>query len=41
MLNIIFDKSFNNYLKEKDKINKKDLKIKNNSIEDNNKSFLF
>ena len=37
MIDIIFAKSFNNYLKEKDKINKKDLKIKNNSIDDNNR----
>ena len=36
-INIIFAKSFNNYLKEKDKINKKDLKIKNNRIDDNNR----
>ena len=36
-INIIFDKSFNNYLKEEDKINKKDLKIKNNNNEDNNR----
>ena len=35
--NIIFAKSFNNYLKEEDKINKKDLKIKNNNNEDNNR----
>ena len=36
-INIIFAKSFNNYLNEKDKINKKHLKIKNNSIDDNNR----
>ena len=34
--NIIFAKSFNNYLKE-DKLHKKDLKIKNNNIDDNNR----
>ena len=38
-LNIIFAKSFNNYLKE-DKLHKKDLKIKNNNIDDNNKRII-
>ena len=34
--NIIFAKSFNNYLKE-DKLHKKDLRVKNNKIDDNNR----
>ena len=36
-INIIFAGSFNNYLKEKDEINKKYLKIKNNNTDDNNR----